>query len=199
PAGDVLVIDVPDLADCRAARERHAAHLAGRQPEDAVALVLRDELDAGPCAARQLPALARLQLDVVDERPRRDVLERERVAGLDVGARTGLHGRAHAKPRRREDVRLRPVGVVQQGNPRRAVRVVLDRGDLRRHTVLSALEVDDAIAALVPAALVPGRDATVVVATARLLDRLGQALLRLRPRDLLESGDGHEAAPRRGR
>src|SRR5207244_13640334 len=87
PAGDVLVVDVPDLADGRAARERHAPHLAGREAKDAVALVLRDELDAGPGAARELPALARLQLDVVHERPGRDVLERQRVAGLDVGAR----------------------------------------------------------------------------------------------------------------
>jgi len=57
-----------------------------------LALVLRDELDARAGAARELAALARLELDVVDERPGRDVRQRQRVAGLDVGARAGLDG-----------------------------------------------------------------------------------------------------------
>src|SRR5205085_11166733 len=109
PAGDVLVVDVADLADRGAAGERHAAHLARGQAQDAVALVLRDELHAGAGAPRHLAALARLQLDVVDERAGRDVLERQRVPGLDVGARTRLDRRADAQPRRREDVRLRAV------------------------------------------------------------------------------------------
>ena len=70
------MVDVPDLADRRAAGERHAPHLAGREPEHAVAVVLRDELDSGAGAACELSATAGLQLDVVDERPRRDVRER---------------------------------------------------------------------------------------------------------------------------
>src|SRR6476661_8071270 len=44
---DVLVVDVADLADGRAARQEDAAHLARRQPEHGVRAVLRDELDAG--------------------------------------------------------------------------------------------------------------------------------------------------------
>src|SRR5439155_6603075 len=43
-------------------------------------------------------------------------------------------------------------------------------------------------------ALVARRDPPVDVAAALLLDRLGQALLGLRLRDLLERRDGHEAA-----
>ena len=54
------------------------------------------------------------------------------------------------------------------------------------HAVLRALEVDDAVAALVTAALVARRDAAVVVAAALLRQRLGQRLLGLRLRDLLE-------------
>src|SRR5207244_1414739 len=84
-------------------------------------------------------------------------------------------------------------------DPPAAVGVVLDRGDLRRHAVLGPLEVDHAVAALVAAALVARRDAAVVVAAALLLQRLEQALLRLALRDLLEGGDGHEAAAGRRR
>src|SRR5215813_3448957 len=54
-----------------------------------------------------------------------------------------------------DPTRRRAGGVVQQGDPRRAVRVVLDRGDLRRNAVLHPLEVDHAVTALVPSALVP--------------------------------------------
>src|SRR5207244_480555 len=83
-AGDVLVVDVADLADGRPARQRNAAHLARGQAQDAVALVLRNELDARARRTRHLAALARLQLDVVNERAGRDVRQRQRIAGLDI-------------------------------------------------------------------------------------------------------------------
>ena len=66
------------------------------------------------------------------------------------------------QPGRRDDVALLAVGVVQQRDARGAVRVVLDVRDLGRHAVLVvATEVDDAVGALVAAALVPGRDPAV--------------------------------------
>src|ERR671936_3047534 len=197
-AGHVLVIHVTDLPDRRATRDGNAAHLARRQTQHAVPLVLRDELDARTGAARELAALPRLQLDVVDERARRDVRERQRIARPDVGPGARLDGRADAQARGREDVRLRAVGVVQERDPGRSVGVVFDRGDLRRDAVLDALEVDHAVAALVPAALVAPGDPAVFVAPAGALQRLDQALLGLALRDVVEGGDGHEPAPRRG-
>src|SRR5207248_2015108 len=92
--GHVLMVDVADLADGRAAPERYAAHLARREAQDAVALVLGDELDARAGRAGHLAALAGLQLDVVHERAGRDVRERQRIAGPDVGAWAGLDRRA---------------------------------------------------------------------------------------------------------
>src|SRR5690349_19642504 len=130
----------------------------------------------------------------MDERARRDVLERERVSDANVGSRPGLDVGSDAKLRGGKDVALGAVGVVEQRDARRPVGVVLDRRDLRRHAVLPALEVDDAVAALVTAALVARRDAPVRIAAALLRERREQALLGLRLRDLLEGGDGHEAA-----
>ena len=49
---------------------------------------------------------------------------------------------------RQEHVALLAVAVVEQADPRRAVRVVLDRRDARRHAVLVALEVDPAVVRL---------------------------------------------------
>src|SRR5205807_9386738 len=60
PAGDVLVVDVADLADRRAAGQRNAAHLARGETQHAVALVLGHELDARAGAPSQLAALAGL-------------------------------------------------------------------------------------------------------------------------------------------
>src|SRR4051812_15249961 len=193
-AGLVLVVGVPDLADGGATGQQHAAHLARGQAEHAVTVVLGDELYAGAGRARHLPALARLQLDVVDERAGRDVLERKRVPRADVGVRAGLDHRPDLEPRGREDVGLLAVHVVEQRDARRAVRVVLDRGHLRRDPVLAALEVDDPVAALVAAALVARGDPAVDVPAAGLLQRRGQRLLRLRLRDLVEGRDRHEAA-----
>src|SRR5581483_11218698 len=108
--------------------------------------------------------------------------------------RAGLHRGPDAQLRGREDVGLLAVGVVEQRDPSRPVRVVLDRRHLRRHAVLASLEVDDAVAALAAATLVARRDPAAVVAAALLRQRREQALLRLRLRDLLEGGDRHEAA-----
>ena len=52
--------------------------------------------------------------------------------GAMSARRAGRHRVADADPRRREDVALLAVRVVEQRDVRRAVRVVLDRGDLRR-------------------------------------------------------------------
>ena len=95
-----------------------------------------------------------------------------------------------------EDVALLAVEVVQQRDARVAVRVVLDRRDLRGHAVLVPLEVDEAVALLVTAAAVTRRHAAVRVATTGLRLRLRERLLGLGLRDLGEVGGRLEPAPR---
>jgi hypothetical protein len=56
------------------------------------------------------------------------------------------------RPLRVQDVALLPVLVLHQRDARRAVRIVLDLAHHARHAELVALEVDDAVLALVPAA-----------------------------------------------
>src|SRR6185503_9590862 len=127
PTGLVGVVGVADLTDRGATGEQDAAHLAGGQTQDCVGRVLGHELDARACGARELGSLAGPQLDGMDVRARRDVAERQRVARPDVHAGARLDRRADPQPRGREDVRLRAVRVVEQRDPGRAVRVVLDR------------------------------------------------------------------------
>ena len=64
---------------------------------------------------------------------------------------------------RREDIAAFAVGVEQQGDMRRAVRIVFDALHPRRHAGLVPLEIDHAVKLLVAAALVPGGDAPAIV------------------------------------
>src|SRR4051812_28281913 len=175
---------------------RHSAdqaHLARRQAERRHVAVLGHELNADAGRAPELAAAAGVQLDVVDDRADRHVAQRQRVADGDLRARPRRDGHPDAQAVRREDVALLAVDVVQQRDVRRAVRVVLDRGDLRRHAVLAALEVDLAVQPLGAAAAVAGGLAAVRVAPAALLEPLDEALLGLGLRDLREVGVGREA------
>src|SRR5690606_30555881 len=197
---DVRLLGVADLADGRAAARVDVADLARGHPQLGVRTVLGDELHRGAGRAGDLRAAAGLELDGVHDGTGGDVAQRQVVAGLDVGTDAGLDAVALLETVRRDDVALVAVGVVQQRDASGAVGIVLDVSDLRRHAVLVvATEVDDAVGALVAATDVAGRDAARAVAAARLAERLDQRLLRRRPGDLDEVGDGAAAAARRRR
>ena len=125
-----------------------------------------------PAERPSWPPRPGLQLDVVDDGADRDAAQRQRVADGDVDLRAGLDVHADPQAVRRQDVALLAVEVVQQRDVGGAVRVVLDRGDLGRHAVLGALEVDHAVRALGAAAAVAGGLAAVGVAAAGLLEAL---------------------------
>ena len=133
---------LPTDPDRRAAVDRDAAHLGRRKPQRRVHAFLGDQLDRRAGAAAHLAARTRLQLDVVHGRADRDVAQRQRVADADLRALAALHHVADREALRGDDVALLAVEVVQQRDARVAVRVVLDRGDLRGNAVLVPLEVD---------------------------------------------------------
>src|SRR5699024_412168 len=114
--------------------------------------------------------------------------------------RTRLHHVTLLQLVGRDDVALRAVHVVEQRDAGRAVRVVLDVRDARLHAVLvMATEVDDAVLALVTAALVAGGHTTVAVASAFFREGTEKRLLRRRPGHFDEVGDGAATAARRRR
>ena len=139
-----------------------------------------------PARTDHLAAATGHDLDVVDRRAERDVLERQRVADARLCLRPGDDSVTDVQAVGHEHVALLAVGVVQQADARRAVRVVLDRRQLRGHVVLVALEVDPAVEPLLAAAAMADGQATLVVAAADALLRLEQRLVRLVGRDLLE-------------
>src|SRR4051794_16005131 len=112
--GDVLVVGVANGADGRAALGRDQAHLAGVEAQRRRAGLLRDQLDRRTGGAAELAAAPGCELDVVDDRTRRDVRQRERTAGPDVGPGARADGVPDPQPLRRQDVALLAVGVVEQ-------------------------------------------------------------------------------------
>src|SRR5512143_1408063 len=197
--GNVLVLEVSDLADRGVAVHTHAPELARRHTEERVRSLLRHELSAGPRRAGHLAAAARLEFHVVHDRAERDRLQRKRVSDDDVDRRARDDRLADGEAGGRHDVPLLPVGVGEEGDARRPVRVVLDGGDLRRDVVLVALEVDVAIALLVTAAPPPGREVSAAVTAAGPELPARERLLRRGLRDLREVGRGPLAeAGRRG-
>ena len=79
-AGLVLVLDVTDLADGGLAANVDAAELAAGHSDHRVIAFLGEKLGAGACASDELAASAQRELEVVDGRADRDVLEGKRVA-----------------------------------------------------------------------------------------------------------------------
>ena len=87
---------------------------------------------------------------------------------------------------RLQHVSLFPVGVSDERDPRRSVRVVFDRRDGRRNVALVALEINDAVHPLVTAATPPRGELTAVVPPPRPMQRLDERLVRFLRRDLVE-------------
>ena len=142
------------------------ANFAAGETNLAPRAFFRHELRGDAGRAAELPALALLQLDVVDRGAERDGAERKAVARLDVGVAARDDGVAHLDAVGREDVALLAVDVVEEGDARGAVGIVFDRGDLGGNADLLAAKVDDAVALLVTAAAEAAGDAPVVVAPA---------------------------------
>src|SRR3954453_22549561 len=197
---DVRLLGIAHLTDGRAAAHVDVADLPRRHAQLRVPAFTGDQLDAGTRRAGDLGAATGTELDGVNNGADGDVPQRQVVAGLDVGRGAALHGVALLQPGRRQDVALLAVGVVQQRDPRGAVRVVLDVRDLGRHAVLvGPAEVDHPVGALVPAALVPRGHLAVDVAPTATVQRPDQRLLGVVTGDLGEVGHAGATAPWRRR
>ena len=198
-AGLVLVVDVADLAERRAAVDVDPAQLARGHPDGGVVALLRKQLGRGAGRADQLAAAAERQLDVVDGRADRDLHHRQRVAGSHRRVGPVHQLIADLEAERGQDVALLAVLVVDQRDPGAPVGVVFDGGDLAWDAQLVALEVDLPVDLLVAAALVADRDLALVVPAGGLGQRLDEALLGPVGRDLLEGRGRHEPPPGAGR
>ena len=86
------------------------------------------------------------------------------------------------QPVRCQNVGFGTVRVMQQSNPSRTIRIVLNRIHFGRNTILHSLEVDDAIHLLVSTTTMSCCDETLVVSPTMSLQSLEQTLLWLSTR-----------------
>src|SRR4029079_7078750 len=136
------------------------------QADRRVQALARRELRGAAGAARQLAALAGLELDVVNRRTDRDVGQLHGVAGLDRRFRTRDHRVTGSDALRRDDVATLAVLVQHEREMRGAVRIVFDALHLARNAVLVTQEVDHAVLLFVTVALVAHGLAAEVIARA---------------------------------
>src|SRR5688572_8196262 len=193
----VLVVRVRDRADGAHAVRADVALLARVQAHDHHAAVAADDLDVGAGRTRDLAALARLHLDIVDDGADRHLAELHRIARLHVDLAAGDDGVARTQALRRQDVGDLAVLILDQGDERGAVRIIFEPLYGGRHVPLPTLEVDIAVALLVAAGDAARRHMALVVAAAGLALAFGQRLDRLAlPERRLVDQD--QAALRRG-
>ena len=184
--GDVGMIGIADLTNGCTAGELNTTELGGRHTQNCVTIVLTHQLNRCTSGAGDCGTATRLELNSVNKRTNRNVGKRQAVARLDVCIGAGLNNIADLQALRSQNVGLGTIYIVKQSDACRAVRIVLDGCNLCRYTILTTLEVDHTIHALVTAALVASCYATVVITASLLGQRLEKRLLGLSRRNLRE-------------
>src|SRR5439155_8596696 len=194
----VLVLQVADLSNRRHAVGAHPPHLPGRKPYRCHLALLGEELCRAARAPHDLAATAGDHLDVVDLGSERHPSQRQRIADASLGILTGDDHVADPQAVGQEHVALVAIGVVEEADAGRTVRVVLHRRDGCGHSELVPLPVDDAVQALLAGALVADRQLPLAVAAGLADEALGERLVRLIGRDLVEGRARHLAQARAG-
>src|SRR5688500_12686822 len=170
---------IPDFAYRGPAADMHFADFARTQSQLRVIALAREQLHRSPGRTRKLRAFAGQHLDAMDGGTDRDILERKRVAGFDRRFRPRVELCAFRHALCGNDVTAFTVCIAQKRQMRAAVRIVFDAFHPSRDPVLVALEIDDAIVLLVPAAFVTHGEMAVGVAARFLRLALDEVRLRL--------------------
>ena len=147
------------------------SRLARRKFDLGIAGLLGEKLHCHSRGASQLSALSRSKLYVMNHRAQRNVAQRKGIAHEDIGAVARNHCRAYGQAVRSQNVAFLPVGVGQQRNSRRPVRIVFESRDLRRNIPLVPSEVENAVQALMSPTPVPDLDVPLVVPPGNPLPR----------------------------
>ncbi len=162
---------IADLTDGRMAGEQDKTSLSRRQSNLSVFALFRHQLSAHSGGSNKLSAFSKVKLDVVNDRSDRNRANRQTVSGPDVSSLARNDLVALFQVDGRKDVSLLAILILHQRNSAGAVGIVFDRENGARHLVLVSLEVDDAVHPFVSAAGESVSDASLVVSSARLLDR----------------------------
>src|SRR5260370_20703110 len=101
---NIFVLEVADLTNRRPAFGEHHALLARRQLEQRNLPFLGHQLRLGARTSHQLRSGSGLHLNRMDHGTERDILQRQRVAALDIRLRAAFHLVTRPDPLVRDDI-----------------------------------------------------------------------------------------------
>ena len=174
----VHVVFVSDFTDRRKAFLTHHPHLVGRKLQGNIVALFGDNERTGSRRTHHLTTAAGLELDIMNHESKRDLIERKRVASLKDSLGTAHDNLTDLQALRRKNIPLLAVDIVDQGDIRAAVRIILDRRHLAGDIELIPLEIDLSKFSLMSTTAMPDADPTVRRASALLTFTGGQGLLR---------------------
>jgi hypothetical protein len=108
----------------------------------------------------------------------RNIPEWKRASHFNRRVDTGAHRITDLHTLGSDNITTLTIGVLDQRNVRRAVRIVFQALNCRRNTIFDPLKVDYAVVLLVATTNVAGSDATKMVATTRFTQCFQQRLVR---------------------
>ena len=173
----VHAVFVTDNTDCCIALCIHTAELAGRQTDGNILTFLCSNQSACTGRADKLTATTERQLDVMNGETDRNCRQRKCIAN----SRRCIFARHNLLPNSQalgsNDVALFAVSISNQSDVCAAERIILNRLDSSRNTVLVTAEVNFTILSLVTATLMTYRDTSACATTSFPSMTVGKALL----------------------
>lgn len=142
PKGYVFVIRITYHPDGGAAINMYLSDLTGRQPYLGVVPFFGYELSGCSGPADQLSALAKIHLYIMNGCTNRDVDQRKVIAPDDICLGTGNDGVSDFCSRGADYIPFFAVVVVQPGQMSISIRIIFDRRDCSRDSVLDPLEIN---------------------------------------------------------
>jgi len=164
------MINIANLANSSQAPVMKLAQFARGKLEHNVPALFAHSLGSITCAAPELPAFARFKLNVMYQGPSGNGLKRQSVARFYVNVVTRLYHVAQFDAQGGEYVPLFAIDVIDQGNARRPIRIILNRGHLARDGSLIPSEIDDSKLAFTAATSVTHSYNAPVIASCLLLE-----------------------------
>lgn len=193
-----LVLRVAYFSNRRAAPNVHFPHLTRRHANRCVRTFFPQKTSASSRRSHQLSSFTRSEFKVVDLCPHGNRRQRQMIASRNGRLRPRLNRLPNTQTLWSKNVALFTINVMQQGNVRGPIRIVLNGGNLRLHTDLIPPKVNATPSAFVAPATKTNSDSSFIVAPANGAFALCQRLAGFRPRNFLKAANAR-ASPSRTR
>jgi hypothetical protein len=152
---DAFMFNIAHLADCGIAILEDQSDFTRGKFNMCIFPFLRHQLAIGSSAPDDLSTFPHLQLDIMDERPRRDISEWKGITRFDICRGARDHPVSDAQPEGCQDISFLSIGIVKQRDPSRSIRIVFNGRHLGRDLSLVPLEINESISSFMASSSMP--------------------------------------------